>query len=259
MLVEGRIELSRREKHADRVSRRAAWGDRAKRRKQRVGIVLDRRHAVLGEQLREQPHHHFPVLQHVGDAGGRARIVLEDVEVVGVDADDVDAGDVDVDVVGNAAPVHLGPEARVPEDQVLRHDAGLQAFALAVDVGEEGVQRIHALGEPLLQDLPFGLGDDTGDDVERDQPFGGLGIAIDGEGDADSAEEQLGLAAPKRDVICRHRVQPALQGDVSIPDTVAFGTHFVERCDHSCPLNQAMRSRIAKSRLTANRVPVKHG
>ena len=64
------------------------------RRQQLVGIVLDRRDAVAREQLREQPHHDLAVLQHVGDAGGRARIVLEHVEASRLDAHDVDAGDV---------------------------------------------------------------------------------------------------------------------------------------------------------------------
>ena len=91
-----------------------------KRRQQLVGIVLDRRDAVAGEQLREQPQHDLAVLQHVGDAGGRAGIVLEHVEGLGVDADDVDAGDVDVDVVRDLLAVHLRPEHRILEHQVFR-------------------------------------------------------------------------------------------------------------------------------------------
>ena len=92
---------------------------------------------LLGEEVGEEPHHHFAVLQHVGDAGGRAGIVLEDVEVVVVDAHDVDAGDLDVDVVGQLQPGHLRPEVRVAVDEVGGDDAGGEDLGLAVDVGEE--------------------------------------------------------------------------------------------------------------------------
>jgi hypothetical protein len=72
---------------------------------------------MAGKQLRKQPQHDLAVLQHVGDAGGRAGIVLEHVEGLGVDAHDVDAGDMDVDVVRDFLAVHLGPE-----DWILKRD-----------------------------------------------------------------------------------------------------------------------------------------
>ena len=105
--------------------------DRLERREQLVRIVLDRRDAVAREQVGEQPQHDLAVLQHVGDAGGRAGIVFQHVEGVGIDAHDVDAGDEHVDVVRHALAVHLGPEHRVLEHQVFRHDAGAQHLALA--------------------------------------------------------------------------------------------------------------------------------
>ena len=99
-----------------------------------VRIVLDRRDAVAREQVRKQPHHDFAVLQHVGDAGRRAGIVFQHVEIVGIDAHDVDAGDVDIDVVRHVLAVHLRPEHRVLEDQVVGDDAGAQDVAAVVDV-----------------------------------------------------------------------------------------------------------------------------
>ena len=116
-------------------------------REQLVGIVLDRRDAVAREQVGEEPHHDLAVLQHVGDAGGRAGVVLQHVERVGVDAHDVDAGDVHVDVVRHRLAGHLRPEDRVAEDQVVGHDPGPQDLARAVDVVEEGVDRLDALLE----------------------------------------------------------------------------------------------------------------
>ena len=89
---------------------------------------------MAGEQLGKQPQHDLAVLQHVGDAGRRARIVLEHIEGVGVDAHDVDAGDVHVDVVRHLLAVHLRTEHRILEHQIFRHDAGAQDLAPAVDV-----------------------------------------------------------------------------------------------------------------------------
>ena len=99
-----------------------------------VRIIVDRRDAVAREQFRKQPQHDLPVLQHVGDAGGRAGIVFQHIEGVGIDPHDVDAGDMDIDVVRDLLAVHFRPEHRVLEHQVFRHNAGAQAFALAVDV-----------------------------------------------------------------------------------------------------------------------------
>ena len=60
---------------------------------------------------------------------------------------------------------------------------------------QEHVQRLDALAQALFQQRPFLAREDAGDDVERDQPFLGVGLAIDGEGDADPAEQELGFLA----------------------------------------------------------------
>ena len=53
----------------------------AQRLQQQVRVVRHRRHAVQAEQLREQPHHHLAVLEHVAHAAGHAQVVLEHVVV----------------------------------------------------------------------------------------------------------------------------------------------------------------------------------
>jgi hypothetical protein len=75
--------------------------------------VLDRRHAVAGEQRGEQPHHHLAVFQHVGDAGRHAQIVFQHVELALARAHDIDAGDVGVDVGGTLDALHLRPVLRI--------------------------------------------------------------------------------------------------------------------------------------------------
>ena len=67
--------------------------DRDQRLLKHVRIVLDRRDAMLGEQLRKQEHHRLAALQHVGDARGGAAIVLENDRIVFPDPHDIDADD----------------------------------------------------------------------------------------------------------------------------------------------------------------------
>ena len=74
--------MAGRQQHDGRIGAGAERRDRLQRREQLVRIVLDRRDAMPREQLGEQPHHHLAVLQHVGDAGRRAGVVLEHVEIV---------------------------------------------------------------------------------------------------------------------------------------------------------------------------------
>ena len=155
MLVIGRVVDAGREQHHGRIGVGGGRGDRFQGRQQLVRIVLDRRHAVAGEQLREQPQHDLPVLQHVGDAGGRAGIVLEHVEGLGIDADDVDAADMDIDVVRHLLAVHLRPEHRILEHQILRDDAGLENLAPPVDVLDVEVDGLDALLEPAAQAGPI--------------------------------------------------------------------------------------------------------
>lgn len=49
---------------------------------------------------------------------------------------------------------------------------------------QEGVDGAHPLLDPARQPLPFRVGDDARDDVERNKTFFRLGAAIDVEGDA---------------------------------------------------------------------------
>ena len=203
-----------------------------KRREQLVRIVLDRRDAMTREQIREQPQHDLAVLQHVGDAGGRAGVVFEHVERVGVDAHDVDAGDEDVDVVRNALAVHLGSEHRVLEHQIVRHDAGAQHLPLGIDVLDVEVDRLGALLKAAFDGLPFVGGEHARDHVERDQPLGRVGVAIDREGDADPAEQQFRLPAPLLEDIGRHLPKPARKLVVGRTGHAVQAVHFVERSRH---------------------------
>ena len=234
MFVIGGIEHAGGEQHDGRLARRRQRRDRLQAAQQFIGIILDRGDAVAREQFRKQPHHDLAVLQHIRDAGGRAGVVFQHVEGLGIDADNIDAGDVHVDIVRHALAVHLRAERRIAVHQIFRNDASTQDLARAIDILDEHVERVDALGQALLQEPPFGARHDARDDVEGDQPFGGVGLAVDREGDADAAEDQFGLAPPVIEHVGRHFGQPARQLAIGRPDFVSVVTlHLVEGGSHS--------------------------
>src|ERR1700727_2716659 len=65
-----------------------------------------------------------------------------------------------------------------------RDDAVCEYSALVVNIFEEEVERGDPLGQPHLDGLPFGGRDDAWHQVIRENLFGSLFAAIDGEGDA---------------------------------------------------------------------------
>ena len=108
----------------------------------------------------------------------------------------------------------------------------LQDFAAAVDVAEVGVDRLDALLQPAAQRVPFLRRQDARDDVERDQPLLGVGLAIDREGDADAAEQQLGFLAAIVQHVGADIAEPAGQFGIGRPDLAVRPLHLIERQAH---------------------------
>ena len=159
---------------------------------------------------------------------GVRALSLQHVEFVLAGAHDVHADDVRVNVAGRPEIDHLRDERLVVRDQVLRHDARAHDFLAVVDVVEERVERHHALLDAERQPAPFGARDDARDDVERNQPLGGLRVAVDGERNARLAEHAfrvVGLLGEARGIL---RVEPLLQARVGRPYHVAGLQHFIE-------------------------------
>lgn len=142
----------------DRNARAALAAGRCKRGQrlaQKARIILDALHLVLGEEFREHLHHRLAVLQHVGDAGGRAGIVFQNVELVFAGAHNVRADDMGVDAARRLETDHFRQEGDVVFDQLARNAAGLDDFLLVVDVIEKGVERQNALLDALRQLAPL--------------------------------------------------------------------------------------------------------
>ncbi len=232
MFVVGRVVDAGRQERDGGLGRCSGRRDRAQRGQQFIGVVLDRRHAVPRKQVRKQPHHDLAVFQHVGDAGRRACIVLQHVEFFRVDPDDIDAGDVHIDVMRHILPVHLGAEHGILVDQVFRDDAGAQDVARMINVAEEQVQRLDALLQAGFEDGPFPGRDDPRDHVERDQPLLRLGVAVDCEGDADPAKQQLGFLAAIFQGVRRGVLEPEREFLIGLTQTAVGLVHLIERNCH---------------------------
>jgi len=108
-------------------------------------------------------------------------------------------------------------------------------IARAIDVLDEQIERLDALGETLFQQPPFGAGHYARNDVERDQPFLRVGFAVDREGDADAAEQELGLAPAVVENIGRHLVEPARELGIGRAHAVVGTFHLIEGGNHLGP------------------------
>ena len=81
-------------------------------------VVLHATHPILGEELRQDAAFDDPVLYHVRDPGGRAQVVLQhQISTVHV-ADQIDPGNVRVNVVGRIDIPYLAPEVLTLVDEL---------------------------------------------------------------------------------------------------------------------------------------------
>ncbi len=190
MLEVGAVVVPRREQNDGGILD-VLRGHAAQRFQEQVRIVVDGADRLVGEELREEPHHHLAVLQHVGDPGGRAQVVLEHVVLaVGV-LHDVHARDVRVDAAGHFDADHLLAELRVAGDLLVRDLARPQDLLVMVDVAQEPVERGHALAHSLREPVPLRARNHMRNDIERDEALGARGFPINGERDADAVEEEV--------------------------------------------------------------------
>ena len=96
-----------------------------------------------------------------------------------------------------------------------------------VDVVQERVERLHALPQSAIEDLPFVGGNDPRHEVERNEPLGPGILAVHRERDPDPVKRALGLVPFLRDPVLRGAVQPPGKSAVRGPDVAIRGAHFV--------------------------------
>src|SRR6202041_4042560 len=105
---------------------------------------------------------------HVGNAAWSAHVVFEDVEAPVGAAHEIDSRDCDevterrLDADGGAAKL------RAPENQIARDDAVGEDATVAVNVGEERVERAYALNQAGLEPRPGRGVNDSRNRIERE-------------------------------------------------------------------------------------------
>ena len=219
---------ARRQDHADRIALGLGRRDARERAAQAFGIIVDRLDAARPEELGEHPHHDLAVLEHVADARRGAAVVLEHEELVRPGSHEVDADDVAVDPARRGDADDRGLVGLVAEHQIRR---GRRRRARSRRGGRRrGGSALSARARcftPRLQPPPFGLGEDPRHHVEGDQPLGVAALAVDREGDADPAEQRLGLLLLLGEDLGRRGLHPVEQPLVGRTHPVAV-EHLVE-------------------------------
>ena len=102
-----------------------------------------------------------------------------------------------------------------------------------IDVMNEHIERLHPLGEPLLQLRPLVRGNNARDDIEGNQAFSAGIVAIHREGNADPAKDQIGLNALARNRLGGLFRQPVFKFTIMRPHIArTFGIHFIKKARH---------------------------
>jgi len=193
-----------------------------------VRVTLDRAHAVALEEVRERAPHGRAVLDHVGDPGRTAQVVLQDEVAAVAVPDQVRPADVDIDVARDREVHELAPEVLRREDLRGGDHLVLEDLLAVVEVPQEKVERRDPLDEPRLDPGPFLRGDDPRDQVKGEDALGALGVVVDGEGHPAPQEGEVhGRAAPLelRDL---ERAEALGEAPVVRAHIPAGGVHLVE-------------------------------
>ncbi len=149
VLEVGRVVDARGE-HGDRRLGHAVGRQRREHAVQLVGVRVDRKDALLREEIGERALADRPVLEHVADAAGHAQIVFEHIHGAVAVAHEIAATD-----VGPHPELRVDPDALVAEvhgvlEQFGREHAVADDPLLVVHVVDEHVDRARgAAGGPV--------------------------------------------------------------------------------------------------------------
>ena len=210
MLVVGRVVDAGREQDHRRI-RTAVGRQRAQRREQRLAVLLDRPHAALPEQRREDLLHHLAAREHVGHAARHAQVVFEHHEPAVRQAHEIGPHHVDVDVARHAHADHLAPEMPAGVDDAAGNHAVPDDLPLVIDVLEEEIEGGDALRQAALDGVPVTGRDDARQQIVGEDALGRLVAAVDGEGDALVEEGQVRLLLAAQQLLGRQLQQLLVQ------------------------------------------------
>ncbi len=91
-----------------------------------------------------------------------------------------------------------------------------------IDIVDEQLEGVDALLEAAFHVVPFGGGNDAGNQVEREDALGAGGIAVDVEGDAHLEQQPLGGVLIAQQMAFRERLDGLQQKPGMRPGLAAF-------------------------------------
>ena len=138
------------------------------------------------------------------------------------------AADVDVNVLGDFVIGEFAAEMFSREDVERRNDAVLEDVLPVIDVVQEKIQGGDALGQAAFEVFPFLGGDDAGNEIEGENLFGALLVAIDIESDALTQEGQVHGLALVIELLLGERLEQFAEPAVVRAGHTVGGEHFVE-------------------------------
>ena len=173
--------------------------------------MADRLDVVVAEGLGERAPHEGAVLDHVGEPRGAAQVVLEHPPEAVVVADEVDPRH-----VHEAAERRLdsGHRADIPlagGDEPVRHDPVGHGPPLAVDVGDEAVERAHPLRQAGLELGPLVGGDQPRQQVERERLLAAAVVEGDALAEVGAVDQRRARHEGRRPQRAQARVQPPVR------------------------------------------------
>ena len=240
VLEVGAVEHPRRQQH--HLGLVGPGGQLPQGLEQMGGIVVDRLDGATGEQAREHALHHAPVLEEIGHPRRAAQVVLQHPPGADAVADQIQAGDVTPLAQGGLKALQLGPPALGTLHILPGNHPVIEDALVAVDIGQEQVDRFEALDQTPFQGLPFAGADQPGQGIEGQDPLGALVAGIvEPEGGAEALEQHAGGGMVAVQFLDAQGAQGGDQGLESLPGLGATTEIFVVALagliggEHGCP------------------------
>ncbi len=159
---------------------------------QLVGVLVDGQDALALEQVGEGALGDQAVLEQVADARRDPQVVLQHEERAVGAPHEVGPADVRPHAPLRRGAPALGPVVGGVLQQLRREHAVAHDLLVVVQVVDEPVQRPQPLRQPDLDGAPLGRVDHPGDHVERPRAVDAAAVGVDGEGDPERQDLQVG-------------------------------------------------------------------
>ena len=181
VLIKGRVVDAGREQNDARVAD-PRWRKLGQRLPEELTVVLDSLHRVAAKQVVQTGLDRTPVGEHVGNAGGHPQIVLEHHESV-VRAHQVGPAHRYVGPVRHLDAAHLDAVLRTATHEIDGHHSVTENSCGTVNVGKKPVESFQTLTQSPIEKRPFARTEDSGQEIDGNDPFVRPLFPVDREGD----------------------------------------------------------------------------